>query len=118
MKSGLILQVAVPAPVVGTFDYLLPENIPQNLVHPGARVRVSFGRQNAIGVITAITSKSDLPRNKLKPIKEIIDDEALIPQGANGTVAVYTQRGKPVHIITKVVMRMQAWLGYLTSPSG
>lgn len=45
-------------------------------------------------------------------------DEALIPQGANGTVAVYTQRGKPVHIITKVVMRMQAWLGYLTSPSG
>jgi hypothetical protein len=46
------------------------------------------------------------------------DDEALIPQGANGTVAVYTQRGKPVHIITRVVMRMQAWLGYLTSPSG
>ena len=39
-----------------------------------------------------------------------------IPQGAGGTVAVYTQRGKPFHIITKVVMRMQAWLGYLTSP--
>jgi len=33
-------------------------------------------------------------------------------------VAVYTQSGKPVHIITKVLMRMQAWLGYLTSPAG
>lgn len=39
-----------------------------------------------------------------------------IPQGAAGTVAVYTQRGKPFHIISKVVMRMQAWLAYLTSP--
>lgn len=44
------------------------------------------------------------------------DPDTSIPQGAGGTVAVYTQRGKPFHIITKVVMRMQAWLGYLTSP--
>jgi multidrug resistance efflux pump len=44
------------------------------------------------------------------------DTEASMSQGAGGTVAVYTQRGKPVHIITKVVMRMQAWLAYLTSP--
>ena len=46
------------------------------------------------------------------------DADVLIPQGAGATVAVYTQRGKPVHIITKVVMRMQAWLAYLTSPTG
>ena len=39
-----------------------------------------------------------------------------VPQGAGGTVAVYTRSGKPVHIISKVVMRMQAWLAYLTSP--
>ena len=44
------------------------------------------------------------------------ETDATIPQGAAGTVAVYTQRGKPFHIITKVVMRMQAWLAYLTSP--
>jgi hypothetical protein len=44
------------------------------------------------------------------------DPDTSIPQGAGGTVAVYTQRGIPFHIITKVVMRMQAWLGYLTSP--
>ena len=50
-----------------------------------------------------------------------LDDPAtdsLLPQGSGGTVAVYTQRGKPVHVITKVVMRMQAWLAYLTSPGG
>ena len=44
------------------------------------------------------------------------DPDTSIPQGAGGTVAVYTQGGKPFHIITKVVMRMQAWLAYLTTP--
>ena len=40
-----------------------------------------------------------------------------LPQSAGASiVAVYTQKGKPVHIISKVVMRMNAWLGYLTSP--
>jgi multidrug resistance efflux pump len=39
-----------------------------------------------------------------------------LPQGAGGSVAVYTNYGKPVHIISKVVMRMNAWMGYLTSP--
>ena len=40
-----------------------------------------------------------------------------LPQSAGATIiAVYTQKGKPVHIISKVVMRMNAWMGYLTSP--
>ena len=39
-----------------------------------------------------------------------------LPQGTAGSAAVYTQRGKPVHIISKVVMRMNGWLAYLTSP--
>jgi multidrug resistance efflux pump len=44
------------------------------------------------------------------------EDAGRIPQGAGGTVAVYTQSGKPVHIISKVALRMSAWLGYLTAP--
>jgi RND family efflux transporter MFP subunit len=48
-----------------------------------------------------------------------LDDEEMaaeLPQSAAGTVAIYTERGQPFHVISKVVMRMQAWLGYLTSP--
>ncbi len=55
------------------------------------------------------------------PVRIALDDpdaDTLLPQGVGGTVAVYTQRGKLVHIITKVVMRIQAWLSYLTSPAG
>ena len=40
-----------------------------------------------------------------------------VPQSAGASIiAVYTQKGKPVQVISKVVMRMQAWMGYLTSP--
>ena len=48
-----------------------------------------------------------------------LDDEEVarsLSQGAGGTVAIYTDAGKPVHVISKVAMRMNAWLNYLTSP--
>ena len=45
------------------------------------------------------------------------EDAELLPQSAGASIiAVYTEKGKPVHIISKVVMRMNAWTGYLTSP--
>lgn len=56
-----------------------------------------------------------------RPITVTLDDQTLIRelgQGARSFVAVYTDRGKPFHIITKVVVRMQAWFGYLTNPAG
>jgi RND family efflux transporter MFP subunit len=49
-----------------------------------------------------------------------LDDPELLdrlPQGASCTVTVYTNIGKPFHVISKVVMRMNAWLAYLTSPA-
>ena len=57
------------------------------------------------------------PSSGYYAVRVKLDEHAAeIPQGAGGTLAVYTQYGKPFHIITKVVMRMQAWLAYLTSP--
>jgi multidrug resistance efflux pump len=50
-----------------------------------------------------------------------LDDSSLmreLGQGAQSIVAVYTDKGKPFHVITKVFMRMQAWFGYLTNPVG
>lgn len=47
------------------------------------------------------------------------DDQALaqsLPQGVAGTMAVYTARGKPVHIVSRVMLRINAWMAYLTTP--
>lgn len=37
---------------------------------------------------------------------------APLPLGAGGTVAIYTDHGKPVHVISKVAIRMKKWLSY------
>ena len=40
-----------------------------------------------------------------------------LPQSAGASImAVYTEKGKAFHVISKVTMRIKAWTGYLTSP--
>jgi multidrug resistance efflux pump len=38
------------------------------------------------------------------------DASAELPLGAGGTVAIYTDYGKPVHVISKVALRIKKWL--------
>lgn len=45
----------------------------------GRRVKVPFGRRELIGVVLDEVTETDVPRNKLKPINEFIDEEPLLP---------------------------------------
>ena len=70
------------------------------------------------GLIPTFTGQPIVGRRALR-IE--LDDETIISemgQGAQTFVAVYTSKGKPFHVITKVVVRMQAWMGFLTNPAG
>ena len=72
---------------------------------------------SASGQIPTFTGQ---PENSRWAVLIAFDDASeaeSIPQSAGASIiAVYTKKGKPVHIISKVVMRMNAWTGYLTSP--
>ena len=72
-----IYKVAVPAPLYQFFDYLALESGPTAPL--GARVRVPFGRREAVGVVVGVADTSDLPRSRLKPITELLDTEPLLP---------------------------------------
>lgn len=48
------IQVAVPAPLHGVFDYLTPETSEPNQLCVGQRILVPFGARKLIGIITAI----------------------------------------------------------------
>ena len=71
-----IVKVAVPCPLYKTFDYSLPAPGNQVIV-PGIRVRVPFGRQKLIGIIIEETLTSDVPANKLKPVISVLDEHNL-----------------------------------------
>ena len=67
-----VAHVALPVPLPRTFDYLLPEGMP---VKAGCRVRVPFGKQERIGIVTAVSERSELPLDELKPVIATLDAE-------------------------------------------
>ena len=73
------IRVAVPVYLYDCFDYMLsPEQYQQ--VEVGARVLVSFGRQNLVGIVMEklpLDAPID-PAFKLKAITELLDDRAIL----------------------------------------
>ncbi len=69
-----IVQVALPVPLDREFDYLL---MPHQFPVIGGRVRVPFGKQTHIGIITAFKQSSEFDEAKLKTLTQILDLEPL-----------------------------------------
>jgi primosomal protein N' (replication factor Y) len=72
MKKESIVQVALAAPLMQLFDYLVPHdcNVPLN---PGQRVTVPFGKKRRVGLVIRVASSSPLPRERLRRIDAVLD---------------------------------------------
>ena len=70
-----IIEVALPCPLHKTFEYLV---LDKAQVAPGMRVEVDFARRKMVGVITIVKEESEFPREKLKPVRSIIDTQSLL----------------------------------------
>lgn len=136
------LPLAAPMTFVSNEAYVIAASLSQSsarhvsvgdaveLVFPARPGQVFTGEINA--VIKATGEAQLAPSGEIpvfsgaaisgrRVITVTLDDKSLIRelgQGARSFVAVYTDKGKPFHVITKVVVRMQAWFGYLTNPAG
>lgn len=76
----MILHVAIPDhPLRRLFDYLPATGDDDNAYQPGQRVRASFGKRSLCGIVVSISTHSDLPRERLKPVDARLDDQALLP---------------------------------------
>jgi primosomal protein N' (replication factor Y) len=63
------------------FDYLVPEELTCKATI-GSRVIVPFGNRKIEGYIIGISSKTDIPIEKMKYIKELVDDEKIFDEKA------------------------------------
>ena len=113
-SQSAIRRIAVGDPIEMLFTTIPGEIFPGKIARI---VQVSGQSQlTASGQLPTLTGQ---PADARWAVLIELDDEEVarqLPQGAGGTVAVYTDAGKPVHVISKVALRMQSWLGYLTSP--
>jgi multidrug resistance efflux pump len=140
VQEGTML-VSLPVVAAGTFistsETFIVASFPQNYlmnVQAGDEVELILdpypGRLFKARVDTVITATgegqfdpsktipdaSKVGSQGLLAVKISLTDEvppANLPLGAGGTVAIYTDHGKPVHIISKVVIRMKKWLLYV-----
>lgn len=75
----LALRVAIPTPLRRTFDYLPSKNIDPSTLLPGIRIRVPFGRRDVIGILLETGVEPSIDIKRLKPIKQVLDPQPLIP---------------------------------------
>ncbi|HEX5677400.1 MAG TPA: DEAD/DEAH box helicase, partial [Alcanivorax sp.] len=75
MPSESIIQVALPVPLPGCFDYRLPAGTPTP--PRGARVQVPFGRRTLVGLVHGHQPSQFA---KLKNVQRVLDQEAVIDE--------------------------------------
>ena len=71
----MIARVTLDLAVRREFDYLIPNELEQN-VCDGTRVKVPFGSREILGVVTAVLSES--PHSNLREIIKIVGAQALV----------------------------------------
>ena len=115
---------------------IYPQNLLNN-VKPGNAVEIAFKRrprQIVTGKVKEVIeytgegqfapgamlpSAADVGSQGYLAVMISIDDEELakeLPLGAAGTTAIYTDFAQPFHIITKITVRIKAWM-YLLIPA-
>lgn len=105
VRSGNEVEVAfdgVPGRVFKGKVILIADAIFQGQVQPSGSLVNPEDRSKSLGrVVTRIDFVDDLSAYRL-------------PAGATGQVAVYTEHWRRVAIIRRIILRMNAWLNYVT----
>jgi multidrug resistance efflux pump len=112
-------QSAVRRIAVGDMADLVFTNVPRKTLSGKVLRIVAFGSSSQLAASGQLPTFTGAPANDRRAVAIQLDDAEFartLPQGAGGTAAIYTEAGKPVHVISKVAIRMSAWLAYLTSP--
>ena len=76
--NSLFLQVALPVPLPGCFDYLAPRNGDLASLKPGVRVKVPFGRRELIGIVVGTSAQTNCDAKQLKEAVEILDAAPIV----------------------------------------
>ncbi|HEX3775160.1 MAG TPA: primosomal protein N' [Polyangiaceae bacterium] len=72
-------RVAIPVPLGQAFSYLVPAELAAG-VRRGARVLCEFGKRRVLGVVLDVgTEAPDVPPEKLKPLRAVVDSEPVLP---------------------------------------
>ena len=113
-SQSAVRKIAVGNPVEVTFS-----NAPGQVFSGRIERIVGMSGQSQLAASSTLPTFTGAPVADRWPVLVYLDDgeaAASMQQGMGGTVVVYTEYGAPFHIVSKVAIRLMAWLNYLTSP--
>jgi multidrug resistance efflux pump len=113
-SQSAIRRVAIGDAIEITFN-----TIPGQVYSGKIEKVIKVSSQAQLSATSTLPTLTGMPVNDRWGVRVSLDDAEFaktLPQGAAGTLAVYTSAGKPMHVISKVTLRIKAWLAYLTSP--
>jgi len=73
-----IARIAIDKPLRRLFDYKIPEEISNSSIQPGKRVSIPFGSRLLVGIVIEVRNNTNIPENKLKFIKSVLDSTPII----------------------------------------
>ena len=76
---GLYCEVALNRPVRREFTYGIPASM-KELVRPGMRVTVPFGRDRKIGVVVGLLDRSSFDPRRMRKIIQVLDPEPVVDE--------------------------------------
>jgi primosomal protein N' (replication factor Y) len=80
-RQSPVIHVALPVPVRRLFDYILADPALLHAIRPGMRVKVPFGKTaTRTGLVTEISTNSQLDKNRLKPVISVLDGKPLFDE--------------------------------------
>jgi multidrug resistance efflux pump len=133
---GTSVKVRAQGSFMDTTETVVAAAFPQNLVQnvaPGDTVEIAFmglPGQIATGKVDEVleyTGEGQIEVSGVVPtaksigskgflfVRVLLDDQDLakeLPLGGAGTLAIYTKSGGAFHIISKIALRMKAWMYY------
>lgn len=124
----VFVEVALPVPLRRNFSYRVKDE-QQTGLQIGLRVKVPFGPQQLIGLITAITDSCDLAPQQIKSVTAVLDDAPLLPDSLYKLTLwaaryYFTTQGQMLSQALPVALRKgleaapQAVVEYHLSPEG
>lgn len=76
----MFAEIVFPLPFRKTFTYSVPKEL-QSYAKTGVRAVAPFGRRMLTGFIINITDKTELSKDDIKPITDILDDKPIFNKG-------------------------------------
>lgn len=120
-----LLEISLPTPLRRRFDYFPPVDMDSDglrRLSPGVLVRVPFGQQELVGVLTAIKEESEQDHSKLRHALAVIETQPALSEEILGLVqwaAEYYQcpEGEALNTALPALLRQGETAQLRTEPS-